>query len=122
MTWTFRTLAGAALFLASDVGAGDGGTAWISLTRTDSAAVVEAFAHLGPTSHGRYELVVTQSGPSGRSVSRQGGDVPPATADDPALLTVSRVSLPAGAELKAELTVTSSDGDVLTDSVLVKAE
>ena len=67
--------------------------------------------------HGRYKMTVEKSGTSGRSSINQGGAFEArGDTDNVVVLTTSRVSRAPDDQLKAELTVTLSDGTVYTDS------
>lgn len=124
--WNLRAKAFFLAFLLGHAGAATAdapSNAWVEATQEDGMVRVEVFAKLDPGVAGTYEMSVAKSGTSGTSKSRQAGRVP--LSEDGAIvgpLTVSRMSLEAGALLTVDLKITTENGVVFVDAIEIAGE
>ncbi|MGK7754274.1 MULTISPECIES: curli-like amyloid fiber formation chaperone CsgH [unclassified Roseovarius] len=90
--------------------------AWIELSEGEGLVQIEVFSHLEEGMSGKYTLEVVKEGPSGRSVNKQGGNIPNSDGTPIGPLSVSRVSVEPSATLQVTLSVTDASGSTYHDT------
>lgn len=108
--------------LASPIGAeqSEDKKGWLEVSRAGNLVTIEVYSKFEENVSGSYTLEAKKQGPSGTSISRQGGKIPSTTDNVLGPLAVSRISLETAGILEISLVVTDTNGQTFEDTHIVK--